>query len=372
MKTIVVSVSNDLYNDNRVLKTCQSLHNFGYNVVVLCKHATPKRQQQYSTFQTDNKFLCVKRLKFLFKKNVLYYAELNLRLFFRLLFTHSAVLWANDLDTLLPNYLVSRIKRIPLIFDSHEMFCYVAELKEDSFQQRVWLWIEGKIVPRLRYIVTVCQPIKDYFREKYGANSIIVRNIPAYNPNNQPSKHYPLPDKYIIWQGSTNIDRGLEELVMAMKKVDCRLLILGSGDIFPLLQTLITSNNLGDKVQLLGKVDFQTMMTLTQGATLGISIDKPTNRNYAISLPNKIFEYINAATPVLYSPLSEIKRIEEKYNCGIELKSYDTDLLAQQLSSLISDNALLQTLSNNCLLAQPHLNWQTEELSLHTLLHTLE
>lgn len=372
MKTIVVSVSNDLYNDNRVLKTCQSLNNFGYNVVVLCKQAARSRQQQYSTFESENKFLCLKRLRFLFKKNVFYYAELNLRLFFRLLFTHSEVLWANDLDTLLPNYLVSRIKRIPLIFDSHEMFCYVAELRPNSLQQRVWLWIEGKIVPHLRYIVTVCQPIKDYFKDKYGVNSIIVRNIPAYTPKNQTPKHYPLPDKYIIWQGSTNIDRGLEELVMAMKRVDCRLLILGSGDIFPELQNLITANNLGDKVRLLGKVDFQTMMTMTQGATLGISIDKPTNRNYAISLPNKIFEYINAATPVLYSPLSEIKRIEEQYVCGIELKSYDTDDLAQQLNDIIADNTLLQTLSDNCLLAQNHLNWQTEETSLHTLLSSLE
>jgi len=372
MKTIAVSVSNDLYNDNRVLRTCKSLNKFGYKVVVICKKATTKRQKQYLSFATEHKFLRAIRLNFLFKKNVFYYAELNLRLFFKLLFLHQDILWANDLDTLLPNYLISKLKRIPLIFDSHEMFCFVAELRPNSVQQKVWCRIEKFIVPHLEYIITVCQPIKEYFQDKYKVDCVIVRNVPDYIPKNQQRKLFPLSDKYIIWQGSTNIDRGLEELVIAMKDVDCRLLILGNGDIFLKLEQMIKVYHLENKVKLLGKVDFQTMMSYTQNATLGISIDKPTNQNYAISLPNKIFEYINGATPVLYSPLKEIKIIEEKYSCGIELLSYNSKDLAKQINSIIYDNALLQTLSNNCLTVQKELNWHTEERILFSVLERID
>ncbi|MBO6117525.1 MAG: glycosyltransferase [Bacteroidales bacterium] len=368
MKRIVVSVSNDLYNDNRVLKTCKSLYAYGYQVVVICKNATPQRQNQYATFNNDYPFIKTKRLKFLFKKNVLYYAELNLRIFFCLLFHKTDILWANDLDTLIPDYIISKLKRKPLIFDSHEMFCYVAELKQGSIQQKTWLKAEGWIVPKLKYIVTVCDPIKDYFLENYNVNAVVVRNIPMKNLSTAARKQFPLKKRYIIWQGAVNIDRGLHELVLSMQYIDAELFICGNGDIFNELQTLILRHNLMEKVHLTGKLSYQDMISFTENATLGISIDKPTNRNYAISLPNKIFEYINAATPVLYSPLSEIKRIEEEFHCGIELKSYNPEELAGQINGIINNNELLQQLSDNCIKAQNYLSWQNEEKQLFNLL----
>ena len=368
MGRISVSVSNDLYNDNRVLKTCKSLSAYGLEVEVICKKATRQRQNQYISFNKDYPFIKAKRLGFLFQRNVLYYAELNLKILFSLLFRKTDILWANDLDTLLPNYIVSKLRHKPLIIDSHEMFCYVAQLKQGSIQQRVWLKIERHIVPKLEYIVTVCNPIKDYFSENYKVSASVVRNIPPYSECNQIRKQYPLKDRYIIWQGATNIDRGLEELVLSMQYTDVRLVICGSGDIFDGLKELVKKNNLENKVTLLGKISFENMTEYTRNAILGISIDKPTNRNYAISLPNKIFEYINAATPVLYSPLEEIKSIEEEYNCGIELKSYNPQELARQIDGIINDVSLLQRLSDNCLIAQKSLNWQNEEKQIYGIL----
>lgn len=368
MKKILVSVSNDLYNDNRVLKTCESLFSLGYDVTVVCKSPRLQRKNQYSNFEIKYPFLRVIRLKFWIKKNFGYYVELNLRLFFVLLFRQTNIFWANDLDTLLANYMVSKIKRKPIIFDSHEMFCFVAELKPGSVQQRFWLAIEKMIVPKLKYVVTVCEPIKEYFKNRYSVNAVIIRNVPPYKKSNQQPKQIQITEKYIIWQGSTNIDRGLEELILAMREVNARLLICGDGDIFEKLHIMVQENGLQEKIQLMGKISFEDMMLYTQGATLGICIDKPTNKNYAISLPNKIFEYINAATPVLYSPLSEIKQIEEKFHCGIELRSYDPNELALQINQIVSDNSLLNELSNNCLLAQKELNWQREEKVLCGLL----
>lgn len=369
---VLVSVSDDLYNDNRVLKTCKSLEKYGLSVTVICKRATKKRKSQNADFSLKYPTLKTIRLRFLFRKNVFYYAELNVRLFFNLLFKRFDVLWANDLDTLLANYLVSRLRRKPLIFDSHEMFCYVAELRVGSIQQRVWLGLERVIVPHLKYITTVCKPIKQYFFDKYKVNAEIIRNIPPYSEDNQIRKNYPIKEKYIIWQGSTNIDRGLEELVECMQDVDCKLYICGMGDIFPLLKNLIEKYDLCDKVFLLGKLPYEKMIEKTKNATLGISIDKPTNRNYAISLPNKIFEYINSAVPVLYSPLSEIKRIEDKFRCGVEVVSYQPLELAKQINELINNDDLLQKLSDNCLVAQKQLNWQKEEKTLFNLLDKIK
>ena len=141
MKRICVSVSNDLMCDNRVDKTCQSLAGCGLEVRLL------GRRFSSSPLLEKRAYDC-RRLRVWCRKNFLYYAELNLRLFFYLLFTRQNLLWANDLDTLLPNFLVAKLKRIPLIFDSHEHFTQVPELKDNPFAQKVWKAVDTLCVKR--------------------------------------------------------------------------------------------------------------------------------------------------------------------------------------------------------------------------------
>ena len=107
MKRIVISVTNDLTTDQRVGKTCEVLSEIGYDVLLVgrkLKKSLPI-QRNYKTI----------RFKLLFNKGFLFYAEFNIRLFIFLLFTKKNILFSNDLDTLLPNYLLSLLKQKRLI-----------------------------------------------------------------------------------------------------------------------------------------------------------------------------------------------------------------------------------------------------------------
>ena len=81
---------------------------------------------------------------------------------------------------------------------------------------------------------------------------------------------------------------------------------MGEGDIKSDLEKKLKELKLETKIHFLGRLPFEEMMSKTKTAKLAISIDKATNGNYAISLPNKIFEYIACSVPVLVSPLQEI------------------------------------------------------------------
>ena len=160
MKKIIVSVTNDLSTDQRVDKVCSTLQKEGYEIVLIgrkLKNSIPLKRS-YNT----------KRIKLIFNKGFLFYAEFNFRLFFVLLFSKKDVLLSNDLDTLLPNYLVSILQKKKIIYDSHELFPEIPELVHKPFVKKCWTKLEAWILPKLKNTYTVCNSIADFYDKKYN------------------------------------------------------------------------------------------------------------------------------------------------------------------------------------------------------------
>jgi glycosyltransferase involved in cell wall biosynthesis len=362
----IVTVINDLVTDNRVQRTCGVLIECGYDVVLIGRklpHALPVPDWQYRSI----------RMRLLFRTGPLFYFFFNLRLFFRLLFSGAELLFANDLDTLLPNFLVSRLKKIPLIYDSHELFCEVPELEQTPLKRKIWESLEAFIVPQLKNCVTVNESIARIFNEKYGVRFHVVRNIPSHSkpPVLKSRKELGLPEdkKVVIMQGSgINIGRGAEELVEAMKLVDgAVLLIIGGGDVWPVLKKKVADLGLSDRVILKNKMPPADLFHYTANADLGISIDKPTNRNYLFSLPNKLFDYIHAGVPVLCSRLPEIEKLVSEFQVGEFIDSHGPEHITERLNELLNGTDL-SLHRQNTRKAAAVLNWETEKEKLRSVL----
>lgn len=365
MKKVVVSVSNDLITDNRVDKTCSTLVEAGYDVHLIGRLKRNSPQMNKRNYSYSRMHLC-------FYTSFFFYADFNLRLFFKLLFSKQDILWANDLDTLLANYLVSRIKKIPLIFDSHELFTEVPELKYNRFAKWFWKRVEKRIVPNLKYIVTVCNPIADYFKTEYGVNSIIVRNCPRKDSISKikSKEDLNMPDKPIlVWQGGgCNIERGMEELIESMQWIDAYLYIIGDGDVYNKLKKLASNFGVRNKVSFVPRIPFEDMMQYTFNADIGLSLDKDTNQNYAISLPNKLFEYIHAELPIIITPLNEIKTVVETLNICDFLVNHNPSSIAFQINSLLNDKEKRELYSENCRKVKQILCWEEEQKKIIELL----
>lgn len=308
-------------------------------------------------------------MRLLFEKGPLFYMEYNIRLFFFLLKENPDVLVSNDLDTLLPNYLIHRLKGRPLVYDSHEYYLGVPELEGRTMVRSIWKSIESHIFPKLKDIFTVNESIANLYKEDYGKDLKILRNVPerVVLPTRDRAKLGLPEDRHIILlQGAgINIDRGAEEAVLAMQYLDNVLfLIIGGGDALPGLKKLMTDHKLEDKVQFIPKQPLGSLLQYTVCADIGLTLDKDTNLNYRFSLPNKIFDYIQAGVPVLSSDLPEIKKIIEEYKIGCITPSHDPIILANTIREMLEDTARIAMWKENLIIAANNLCWENEEQAL--------
>lgn len=360
MKRVIVSVINDLVTDQRVNKSCLTLQKAGFEVLLVGRRqrkSPPMDERPYKSH----------RMKLLFEKGPFFYAEFNIRLFIFLLFHSCECLLSNDLDTLLPSFWISKLKRIPLIYDSHEYFTEVPELVSRPKVQRVWKRIEEYVLPKMSEMITVNKSIADLFHEKYGIKVHIIRNIPMRKMLPAPATKEEVgldPNKHIlVLQGSgINIHRGSEELVDAMAYLDnCQLVIIGGGDVLPILKETVAKNHWEDRVKFFPRMPYQKMMAITQLAELGFTLDKDTNLNYRFSLPNKLFDYIQAGVPIVASHLTEIERIITDYNIGTFIENHDPETIASTIQKALNDEKILSLWKNNLIFAGQNLCWENEE-----------
>lgn len=368
-KRVTVSVINDLTSDSRVKRTCNELVALGFKVTLVGRKLPTSVPISNWNFET-------KRMNLLFKAGVPFYTFFHIRLFLYLLFKKSDLLYANDLDTLWPNYMISKLKGIPLIYDSHELFCEVPELQETPLKKRIWEHVEGKIVPRLKYCITVSKSIADHFKVKYGTEFKVVRNI-SLPVNGKPIKDKSALGikpgvKMLVLQGAgINIQRGAEELVQAMKFVDNALLfIIGAGDVWNDLEYLVMENKLEDKVKMIKRVSKEELVNYTANADLGISIDKDTNLNYRYSLPNKIFDYIQADIPILASRLKEVEALIGEYNLGTFIQNHQPEHIAERIMYMLNSPDRVMW-KENAKQAQKVLSWEEERKVLINLVRSI-
>lgn len=357
----IVSVTNDLYTDQRVHKVCTFLVAQGYDVLLVGRKRKSSIDLPAREYKTH-------RMKLLFETGAKFYAFFNLRLFFFLLFRKADVLVSNDLDTLLANHLAKKFKRkTRLVYDSHEYFTEVPELTARPKVQKIWLRIEEWIFPKLKDVYTVNGSIAEIYSKKYDKDLRIVRNIsPLWiGKETQSKKALGIPENVplIILQGAgINVERGAEEAVEAMKSVDAVLMIVGDGDVVPDLKKHVAAqgNELSEKVLFFGKQPYDVMMNYTTHADIGLTLDKPNSLNYALSLPNKIFDYMHTNTAVVATEIKEVAKVIRTHNIGIVLDEFTIERLAETLNKLIKDQQKLDAFKANCAIAAKTENWEKE------------
>jgi glycosyltransferase involved in cell wall biosynthesis len=350
---IYLTVTTDLTYDQRMIRICTSLAAVGYTIILVGRKMKNSIPLTHETFQQ-------KRINCLFDKGKFFYIEYNIRLFFYLLFKNMDCICAIDLDTILPCFFISRLKKIPRVYDAHELFCEMKEIVTRPVIYKLWKRIERFAVPKFRLGYTVNNPIAEEFKKMYGVAYEVIRSIALLRELPPVTKN----EKFILYQGAVNEGRSFETLIPAMRTVPYQLIICGEGNFLEQARELVKKNDLEDKVIFKGRVTPDELRNITQQAYIGITLFDDRGLSNYYSLANRFFDYLHAGIPQVCVNYPVYKELNKEHPFAVLIDDISSENLALVLNKLLTDDVLYKTLQENCLQARKIYNWQEEEKKL--------
>lgn len=348
---VIVSVFNNLYTDQRVEKVCKTLYDNGYEPILIGNNwlGTPEMERPYPFLRIELKS---KKLRFA-------YVEFQRKLYKKILKNadNKTILLANDLETLMPNYLISKKLNIPIIFDSHEIFTEMPTI-QGRWVKHIWKKIEKSFVPKIKRMITASDSYANWFAKEYDINKpLVINNLPRkieFTGAKENSK------KVILYQGWLNYSRGIDKAILAMQSIDnAELWIAGGGPMESEFRKIAEDAKVVDKVKFLGKLRPSDLREITPKADVGLSIEENKGLSYYYSLPNKISDYIQSRVPVVVSNFPEMANIVNNFGVGEIIENHSPEHLAEKINLVLKNGKAFYL--HNLNVASDELCWENQE-----------
>lgn len=353
-KKVLTSAFSNLYTDQRIEKVCRTLHENGYEVELI-GNKWGGEEKMHRPYQFSRINIISKTLKTA-------YFEFNWKLYQKLkkIADENTILLANDLDALLPNYLLAKKLSIPLVFDSHEIFSEMPAV-QGKMSQKLWRFLQDKMVPNLKFMITASGSYAKWFQKKYGIEPVVVQNAPRkIDFQIEISENNP---KVLLYQGALNPFRAIDKAILAMHHLDNVIFkIAGDGPKKKEYEDLVLKEKLQDKVQFLGKLIPEDLRKITLTADIGMSIEENGGESYEFSLPNKVLDCIQARVPLILSPLPEMLNIKNQFDVGEIIKNHQPENIAKAINLVLDKGR--KKYQPELERASDILCWENEEIKL--------
>jgi glycosyltransferase involved in cell wall biosynthesis len=174
---------------------------------------------------------------------------------------------AEDYFTIFPALIISKIKKTPLIYNSHELIFPEKNIKM-NLREKFWFYLEKFSIKYVDLLIVANTERASIMKEFYNLNDtpLVIQNIPILNYNENKFdiyKKYPIltninPDnKIILYQGVISLNRGIGKFIEAFEYLPKNYILLMIGNITEKNEFLNMLKRLDEekRVVLLGKLE---------------------------------------------------------------------------------------------------------------------
>ena len=273
---------------------------------------------------------------------------------------------AHDLNTLDAGVRCARRTGAQLVYDAHEM--HSARAGMGSARRRWSTRRERALVRQADAVLTVSPSIARHLRSLPGSPEVtVVRNVPE-RPEPGPALdlraalQVPEALRVVLYEGTVQRHRGIEELMAAVALVDgCVLVVIGHGDHRRVLEDEVARTGRGAIVRFLGPVPHHEMVRWCASADVGTACIKNVSMSYFYALPNKVFEYLMAGLPVVVSDFPDMAEVVTRYDVGAVCDPADPRSIATALRAVLDDPDANERYRRNAGRAAEECNWAVEQ-----------
>jgi glycosyltransferase involved in cell wall biosynthesis len=295
---------------------------------------------------------------------------------------------AHDLINLPVARRAAQARGAKLVYDAHELFSEI-DNPWIKVRRRYWRRTEGRLLPHCLLATTVNEFIAEEMARRYGVPAPeVIYNAPrkpagfdpGYNAPRKPAGFDPgargnhlhqalgLPHerRIVLYQGWMAEGRGLEELVLGaagLRGANAVLALMGYGEHKPRLEEIARAHDLGDVVRFLDAVPQADLVAYCASATVGVIPYRPVDLNNYYSSPNKLFDFIQARTPILANDLPFLRKVIAGRDLGMVAPMTTPDSVGAAMLDILSrsgDPATASRWQTNLDQAASVYNWEHE------------
>lgn len=260
-------------------------------------------------------------------KNLLKMFLWQLFLFCKLSITNFDIIHSFDLDTALPAYIVSRVKRKKIVYEVLDAF-YISR-KLPYFLRKFAKKLEEFIANHADVFIIVDDRRK---------SQLSVKKNP-YILYNTVEDLYPLDCKFqrkkeniASYVGVLHEDRGIRQIVnLAQKMQSWEFWIAGYG---PLETFVRESSNRIKNIVFFGKVPYETALRIEGCSDVIIAVYNPDITSNKFSSPNKLYEATMLGIPLVVAKGTGVDEIVNQNGIGLSVNYGDIEELIDALESI--------------------------------------
>jgi glycosyltransferase involved in cell wall biosynthesis len=301
---------------------------------------------------------------------------------------HIGALIVRDLPLMGLGIEAGRKYGIPVVFDmaenypaalvAYEKWPYKPFLVFNAFLPKLY---ERYAVRNASRVIVVTEEQRERiggFRRSRGAKEsdiVLVSNTPVLSelPEGAPPETGGGSEKRLLYTGKVDIHRGVETALRAvsiLKKTrpEIKLVIAGTGRDIERLKKMTSAVGAAGNIEFVGWVPHDEMYALIRKSHVCL-IPHLKSEHTDTTLPNKLFDYMALAKPVVSSDLAPVARILKECACGVVYKSGDAEDLSAQIESLLDGGAGLGENGRKAVLNK--YNWGEDSKRLRDAVGTL-
>ena len=241
---------------------------------------------------------------------------------------------SHDLSMLPLAFVIGKNSKV--LLDAREFYpkLYEDRLRWRLIRQPINRYLCTEFLPRCDKVITISDGIANEYFKEFGIRPDVVMSYPAYHDLT------PSPMKQgrirMIHHGIVSASRRPEQMIEMMDHVDERfsldLMLMSERSAY--YDKLVTMSNARKNVKIIPPVPMKQVIPFTNSYDIGLFLCRPSTFNLKFTLPNKLFEFIQARLAVAIGPSIEMRRIVEKYDCGVVAADFEPQSLAEALNAL--------------------------------------